>query len=136
GNTAIFSPHPAGAKVAAYALALFNHEIARELKIANVITTVAEPSIRTAEEIFKHPNVALLCVTGGPAVVRAAAKSGKRVIAAGPGNPPVVVDETADLDNAARSIVLGASFDNNLLCIGEKEVFVVAQVFDAFLAAM
>src|SRR5208283_2903968 len=61
GNTAIFSPHPAGAKVAAYALALFNHEIQRELKIANVITTVAEPSIRTAEEIFKHPNVALLC---------------------------------------------------------------------------
>jgi len=136
GNTAIFSPHPAGAKVAAYALGLFNHEIARELKIANVITTVAEPSIRTAEEIFKHPNVALLCVTGGPAVVRAAAKSGKRVIAAGPGNPPVVVDESADLSAAAAAIIQGAAFDNNLLCIGEKEVFVVASVADAFKSAM
>ncbi len=136
GNTAVFSPHPAGAKVSAHALGLFNREIARELKISNVITTVAEPSIQTAEEIFRHPGIALLCVTGGPAVVRAAAKSGKRVIAAGPGNPPVVVDETADLNAAAAAIIEGAAFDNNLLCIGEKEVFVVASVADAFKSAM
>lgn len=136
GNTAIFSSHPAGAKVAAYALGLFNREIAHGLKITNVITTVAEPNISTAEEIFKHPSVALLCVTGGPAVVRAASKSGKRVIAAGPGNPPVVVDETADLSAAAAAIIQGAAFDNNLLCIGEKEIFVVASVADAFKSAM
>jgi aldehyde dehydrogenase len=136
GNTAVFSPHPAASKIACHALKVFNREIARELGVANVFTTVSAPSIRSAEEVFHHPRIALLCVTGGPAVVRAAAKSGKRVIAAGPGNPPVVVDETADLDNAARSIVLGASFDNNLLCIAEKEVFVVAPVFDAFIAAM
>jgi aldehyde dehydrogenase len=136
GNTAVFSPHPAASKIACHALRVFNREITRELGVANVFTTVSAPSIRSAEEVFHHPRIALLCVTGGPAVVRAAAKSGKRVIAAGPGNPPVVVDETADLDNAARSIVLGASFDNNLLCIAEKEVFVVAQVFDAFIAAM
>ena len=136
GNTAVFSPHPAGAGVAAYALQVFNHEIKREVGVENVITTVRQPSIRSAEEIFRHPGVNLLCVTGGPAVVKAAAKSGKRVIAAGPGNPPVVVDETADLDHAARSIIEGAAFDNNLLCIGEKEVFVVAKVADAFIAAM
>ncbi|HEY3443777.1 MAG TPA: aldehyde dehydrogenase [Paludibaculum sp.] len=136
GNTAIFSPHPAGAKVAAYALRVMNRAIEQETGVANVITTMANASIRAAEEVFHHPGIALLCVTGGPAVVRAAAKSGKRVIAAGPGNPPVVVDETADLDNAARSIIVGASFDNNLLCIAEKEVFVVASVFDAFMAAM
>src|SRR5208282_2575818 len=114
----------------------FNREIERECGVANVITTIEKPGLEAADQIFNHDKIALLCVTGGPMVVKAAAKSGKRVIAAGPGNPPVVVDETADLDNAARSIVLGASFDNNLLCIGEKEVFVVAQVFDAFLAAM
>jgi aldehyde dehydrogenase len=136
GNTAVFSPHPAGAKVAVYALGLFNREIERQLGIANVITTVREPSLRAAEELFKHPDVALLCVTGGPGVVKAAMKHGKRVIAAGPGNPPVVVDETADLDAAARHIITGAAFDNNLLCIGEKEVFVVASVADAFMAAM
>lgn len=136
GNTAIFSPHPAAAKVAAYAIQLFNREIGKELGATNAITTVREPSIESAEQIFKHPNVNLLCVTGGPAVVAAASKHGKRVIAAGPGNPPVVVDETADLDAAARAIVDGAAFDNNLLCIGEKEVFVVSKVADAFTAAM
>ncbi len=136
GNTAIFSPHPAGAKVAALALRVMNRAIEKETGVANVFTTMATASIRAAEEVFHHPGIALLCVTGGPAVVRAAAKSGKRVIAAGPGNPPVVVDETADLDNAARSIITGASFDNNLLCIAEKEVFVVAPVFDAFMSAM
>jgi aldehyde dehydrogenase len=136
GNTAIFGPHPSGMKVAQYALQLFNREIERELGVANVLTTVREASIEAAEQVFHHPKVALLCVTGGTAVAQAAAKSGKRVIAGGPGNPPVVVDETADLDRAARCIIEGAAFDNNLLCIGEKEIFVVASVADAFIAAM
>ena len=136
GNAAVFSPHPAGAKVAAYALQIFNLEIRREIGLENALTTVRKPSIRSAEEIFRHEGVDLLCVTGGPAVVKAASKSGKRVIAAGPGNPPVVVDETADLDNAAKSVIAGAAFDNNLLCIGEKEVFVVEKVANAFIAAM
>jgi aldehyde dehydrogenase len=136
GNTAVFGPHPSGAKVAQYALQLWNREIERELGVANVLTTVREVSIEAAEQIFHHPKVALLCVTGGAAVAKAAAKSGKRVIAGGPGNPPVVVDETADLDHAARCIIEGAAFDNNLLCIGEKEIFVVASVADAFIQAM
>ncbi|HAD60836.1 MAG TPA: aldehyde dehydrogenase EutE, partial [Planctomycetaceae bacterium] len=80
--------------------------------------------------------IRLLVVTGGPAVARAALKSNKRAIVAGPGNPPVVVDETADIDNAARSIVEGAAFDNNLLCIGEKEVFAVNSIFDQLMAAV
>ena len=136
GNTAVFGPHPSGAKVAQYALQLWNREIERELGVANVFTTTPSPSIEAAEQIFHHPKVALLCCTGGTAVAQAAAKTGKRVIAGGPGNPPVVVDETADLDRAARCIIEGAAFDNNLLCIGEKEVFVVASVADAFIAAM
>jgi aldehyde dehydrogenase len=136
GNTAVFSPHPSGARCAAYTLQIMNREIERETGIRNAITTVAEASLRAAEEVFRHPRIALLCVTGGPAVVRAAMKHGKRVIAAGPGNPPVVVDETADLDAAAKAIIAGAAFDNNLLCIGEKEVFVVASVADAFMASM
>jgi len=136
GNTAVFSPHPAGAKVAARAMQMFNREIQRELGVGNVLTMAREATIQNAERIFQHPDVALICATGGPAVAKAAMKSGKRVIAAGPGNPPVVVDETADLDAAAKAIIQGASFDNNLLCIGEKEVFVVASVADAFLESM
>jgi aldehyde dehydrogenase len=136
GNTAVFGPHPSGQKVARYALQLWNREIEREFGVANVFTTTSEASIEAAEQIFHHPKIALLCVTGGSAVAKAAAQSGKRVIAGGPGNPPVVVDETADLDRAARCIVEGAAFDNNLLCIGEKEIFVVASVADAFIQAM
>src|ERR1017187_3325673 len=136
GNTAVFSPHPAGVKVAARGLQMFNREIQRELGVANVLTMAREATIQNAELIFQHPDIALICATGGPAVVQAAMKYGKRVIAAGPGNPPVVVDETADLDAAAKAIIQGASFDNNLLCIGEKEAFVVASVADAFLESM
>lgn len=136
GNTAVFGPHPSGAKVAQYALQLFNREIQSAIGIANVLTTTNVASIEAAEQIFNHPKVSLLCVTGGTAVAQAAAKSGKRVIAGGPGNPPVVVDETADLDRAAKCIIEGAAFDNNLLCIGEKEVFVVRSVADKFIAAM
>ena len=94
------------------------------------------PTLRTAEEIFSHPRIPLLVATGGPAVAKAAAKQPKRAIVAGPGNPPVVVDETADLDHAAASIIEGGAFDNNLLCIGEKEVFAVAGVFDGLMDAM
>ena len=103
GNTAVFAPHPSAKRVAQCALQLFNHEIERECGVANVLTTILEPSIEAADQIFQHPKIALLCVTGGPVVVKAAGKSGKRVIAAGPGNPPVVVDETADLNAAAKA---------------------------------
>ena len=132
GNTAVFSPHPSGVRVAARGLQMFNREIQRELGVSNVITMAKDATIENAGLIFQHPDIALLCVTGGPAVVNAAMKFGKRVIAAG----PVVVDETADLDQAAAAIIQGASFDNNLLCIGEKEVFVVESVAGAFIESM
>jgi aldehyde dehydrogenase len=136
GNTAVFSPHPAGARVAARVLQMVNREVQRATGVANVLTTMAQPSIEAAGQVFHHPGVALLCVTGGPGVVKAAMEAGKRVIAAGPGNPPVLVDETACLDRAAESVVEGGGFDNNLLCIAEKEVFVVESVFADFMAAL
>jgi aldehyde dehydrogenase len=136
GNAAVFSPHPAAAKIAARALQAFNRGIEQVAGIRNLLCMIEKPSIESTVELFEHPDVALLCVTGGPAVVRAAMRSGKRVIAAGPGNPPVIVDETADLDQAARCVIAGAAFDNNVLCIGEKEAFVVEQVASAFVAAL
>jgi len=136
GNSVVVNPHPSGKRVAAEGVRRFNQAIQQDLGIDNLIALIAEPTLESANVLFKHRDVALICVTGGPAVARAALNSGKRAIVAGPGNPPVVVDETADLERAARAIVRGASYDNNLLCIGEKEVFVVASVFDALLAAM
>ena len=136
GNTLVVNPHPGGKRVAAEGVRRFNQAIYQDLGIDNLISVIAEPTIESADAIFNHRGVRLICVTGGPAVARAAMKATKRAIVAGPGNPPVVVDETADLDRAARAIILGAAYDNNLLCIAEKEVFVVAKVFDAMMAAM
>ncbi len=136
GNAVVVNPHPSGRRVAAEGVRRFNQAIHAELGIDNLISLICEPTLESAQQLFKHRSVALICVTGGPAVARAALNSGKRAVVAGPGNPPVVVDESADLDNAARCIIQGAAYDNNLLCIAEKEVFVVATVFDAMMVAM
>ncbi len=136
GNTVVFNPHPSGRRVGSEGVRRYNEAIHADLGIDNLITIITEPTLETAEAIFKHRDVNLLCVTGGPGVARAAMQQAKRAIVAGPGNPPVVVDETADLDRAARCIIQGAAYDNNLLCIAEKQAFVVGDVFDAMMAAM
>jgi len=136
GNALVCNPHPSGRRVACKGTRLFNQAIHQAIGIDNLITIIEEPTLESAQAIFDHREVRLLCVTGGPAVGRAALRSPKRAIVAGPGNPPVVVDETADLENAARSIVYGGAYDNNLLCIGEKEVFAVASIFDELMETM
>ena len=124
GNSVIFNPHPSAKKVSIFTTDLLNKAVLSEGGPANLFTTVANPTIESAQQIMNHPLVNLLVVTGGPAVVSAAMKSGKRVIAAGPGNPPVVVDDTADLDKAGKDIVMSASTDNNIICVVEKEIIV------------
>lgn len=136
GNTLVINAHPGGARIAAEGVRRFNKAIYEATNLENLITIVEQPTLETAAEIFQHRGVRLLCVTGGPAVARAALESRKRAIVAGPGNPPVVVDETACLENAARSIVKGGAYDNNLLCIGEKEVFAVESIFSKLLDSM
>ena len=130
GNTVVFNAHPSGAKVAAEGVRRFNKAIEREIGISNLLTIIDPPTLESATALFEHRGVKVLVVTGGPQVARAALASKRRAVVAGPGNPPVVVDATACLSNAAKSIVDGASFDNNLLCIGEKQVFAVADIFD------
>ena len=136
GNAVVYNTHPAAANCAAVAIRAYNEAIFQEIGISDLLTTVVKPTLDTFDVMCKHAKVKLLCVTGGPAVVAAAMKTGKRAVCAGPGNPPVVVDETADLEVAAKSIIQGASYDNNLLCIGEKEVFVVEAVADKLIAAL
>lgn len=136
GNTGAFNPHPVSKRVFAHAVQRFNRAIQAAGGPPNVITTVIEPTLDTGRELFTHPLVRLLLVTGGPAVVAEALRAPKRAICAGPGNPPVVVDATADIELAAREITNGAAFDFNVLCTAEKEVFVVEKVADALIAAM
>lgn len=130
GNAVVFNGHPSAKNLSAYHVHLLNEAIVSAGGPKNLITTVAEPTIASAQQLMKHPGVRILVVTGGPAVVSAAMNSGKKVVAAGPGNPPVVVDETADITKAARGIISGASFDNNLICCDEKEIFAVAPIFE------
>jgi acyl-CoA reductase-like NAD-dependent aldehyde dehydrogenase len=136
GNAVVFNAHPAAKRVSIYAIELLNQAITAAGGPANLVTTLAEPTITTAQELMRHPGVQLLVVTGGAEVVKAAMTSGKRAICAGPGNPPVVVDESADIENAARSIVQGAALDNNIVCVLEKEIFVVDGVADQLVAAL
>lgn len=136
GNSVVFAPHPAAKKVSQRAITLLNQAVVAAGGPENLLVTVANPDIETAQRLFKYPGIGLLVVTGGEAVVDAARKhTNKRLIAAGAGNPPVV-DETADLPRAAQSIVKGASFDNNIICADEKVLIVVDSVADELMRLM
>lgn len=131
GNSVVFAPHPAAKRVSQRTIALLNEAVVAAGGPHNLLTAVAQPTIETAQQLFKYPGIGLLVVTGGEAVVHEARRqSDKRLIAAGAGNPPVVVDETADIPHAAACIVAGASFDNNIICVDEKEIIVVDCVAD------
>jgi aldehyde dehydrogenase len=136
GNSVVFNPHPGGARSAALAIAAFNEAIKAALGIDNLVCTIEKPTLESFDALTKSEIIRLLCVTGGPAVVSAAMKSGKRAICAGPGNPPVLVDDTVDPDKAARDIVQGGAYDNNLLCIGEKQVFVLDHMAGALIRGL
>jgi propionaldehyde dehydrogenase len=131
GNTVVFNPHPAAARISRAVIGWMNEAIVASGGPANVVACIAEPTIESAQALMRHPGIVAVVVTGGGAVVREAMGCGKRAICAGPGNPPVVVDETADIAQAGRDVVLGAGMDNNVICIVEKELFVVRSVADA-----
>jgi acyl-CoA reductase-like NAD-dependent aldehyde dehydrogenase len=136
GNSVVFNVHPYAKNCCMQTIALLNKAITGAGGPPNVISGVANPTIESAQELMRHTGVRLIVVTGGGEVVKAAMNSGKRAICAGPGNPPVVVDESADITKAGRDIVLGASTDNNIICTDEKEVLAVSSVADALIASM
>jgi aldehyde dehydrogenase len=136
GNSVVFNAHPSAAKCAAIAVRAYNEAIYRETGIENIACIIEKPSLDSFNALCKNELTRLLLVTGGPMVVKAAMQTGKRAICAGPGNPPVFVDDTCCPTRAAKAIISGAAFDNNLLCIGEKQVFVLEQVADKLMQKM
>ncbi|MFL0248703.1 aldehyde dehydrogenase family protein [Candidatus Clostridium stratigraminis] len=136
GNGVVFNPHPSAKKATIEAISLLNEAIKSAGGPESLLCSVFEPTMETSKVIMEHKHVRILAVTGGEAVVNVAMRSGKKVIAAGPGNPPVIVDDTADIKKAAADITKGASFDNNILCIAEKEVFVFKSVADELIREM
>ncbi|MGH2536748.1 MAG: aldehyde dehydrogenase, partial [Candidatus Promineifilaceae bacterium] len=136
GNAAVFNAHPSAKGCSNKTVEVLNQAIQQAGGPANLLACVAEPTLESATALMGHAGVRLLVVTGGIGVVRAAMKSGKRAVCAGPGNPPVVVDETADIEQAGRDVVRGGSFDNNIVCTTEKETFAVDAICDRLLEAM
>ncbi len=131
GNSVVFNVHPGAKAVSRNVIGWINEAVVGSGGPESLVACIAEPTIESAQALMKHEGIRVVVVTGGGAVVKQAMASGKRAICAGPGNPPVVVDETADLAQAGRDVVLGAGMDNNIICIVEKELFVVRSVADA-----
>jgi aldehyde dehydrogenase len=136
GNAVTFNVHPGAARVSVENIKILNRAIVGAGGPTDLITAIAAPTLDSAKELMAHRDVPVLLVTGGPAVVAEALRLPKKTIAAGPGNPPAVVDQTADIDRAGRDIVAGASFDNNIICVDEKTTIVVETVADALVRAM
>jgi len=136
GNAVVFNAHPSASRCAALAIRAYNQAIQRETGIENLCCIIEQPTLDSFKALCASEHVRLLCVTGGPGVVKAAMQAGKRAICAGPGNPPVLVDDTACMKRAATSIIKGAAYDNNLLCIGEKEVFALDKIADKLMSEM
>ena len=130
GNTCVFCPHPNARRVSSLTIDLMNRAARRAGAREPLFHSVGEPTLDVAKALLRYPGIRLNVVTGGPGVVKEALDAGKKAITAGPGNPPSVVDETADLDKAARDLVMGASLDNNIVCTDEKEIICVSIVAD------
>lgn len=136
GNTVVFCPHPAAVKISQFAINLVNEASLEAGGPDNVAVSIANPTMDANNIMMKHKDIPLIAATGGPGVVTAVLSSGKRGIGAGAGNPPALVDETADLRKAAKDIVDGCTFDNNLPCIAEKEIVAVESIADKLMHYM
>ena len=136
GNAVVFNPHPHAKMCSAYAVDLVNRAVLAAGGPENIVTTVKNPTMETSNTMVNHPSVKMLVATGGPGVVKMLLSSGKKAIGAGAGNPPVVVDDTADVEKAGKDIIAGCTFDNNLPCIAEKECFVLDSVADQLIDSM
>ncbi len=136
GNGIVFNPHPNAICVSNYAVDLINRACFSAGGPKVLVASVKKPTLETADIMYKSPLVRLLVCTGGPGVVKAVLSSGKKAIGAGAGNPPVIVDDTADIKKAAKDIIDGCTFDNNLPCIAEKEVFAFENIADELISGM
>ena len=136
GNSVVFNVHPNAKKCSAENVRLLNRAIVAAGGPPDLVTAVSVPTLDSAKALMVHPDVRVLLVTGGPGVVQEALRAGKRAVTAGPGNPPVLVDETAEIHKAAESIVAGSSFDNNIICTDEKVAIAVDSVADRLIREM
>lgn len=136
GNVMISVPNPRSTGVSSFLTEKINEVISEACGINNLLITVTDPRRDIVDELIHHPDVSLVVATGGRGMMKMTMCSPKRVIAAGPGNPVAIVDETADIEKAAKDISDGASFDHNIMCISEKSIVIVSSVLPSFIEAL
>ncbi len=135
-NAVILSPHPQSKACCADAGRLLAEAAKAAGAPDGAVQVIDEPNIPLLEKLMADERVDLIVATGGPSVVKAAYRSGNPAIGVGPGNAPVLVDDTADLALAAKRIVASKSFDNSILCTNESTVLAFRSVADRLLDAL
>ncbi len=135
-NAIILSPHP-GAKACCADAARMLAEAAKAAGAPDgIIQVLEEPNIPLIEKLIADERIDLIIATGGPAVVKAAYRSGNPAYGVGPGNAPVLVDDTADIRLAAKRIAASKAFDNSILCTNESAVLAFSSIADSLLSAL
>lgn len=130
-NGIIFSPHPRAKNATNKAAEIVLRAAIAAGAPKDIIGWIDEPAVDLSNQLMHHPDINLILATGGPGMVKAAYSSGKPAIGVGAGNPPVVIDETADIKRAVASILMSKTFDNGVVCASEQSVIVVDAVYDA-----
>ena len=135
-NAIVISPHPAAKECCTDAV----HQIAETIEKAGapdgIIQVIENPTLEVIEAVMKSDKVDLILATGGSPMVRAAYSSGNPALGVGPGNCPSYVDDTADIENAAKCIADSKSFDNSILCTNESAVIANSQISKELTVAM
>lgn len=136
GNSGVFCPNPRALQTCKKVIHLLNSTIIEAGGPENLVTLVDAPRRSIINDLIQHPSIKLVVATGSSGIINTVLDSGKRAICAGSGNPPVIIDEDADLALAAESIIKSVSFDFNILCVSEKEAFVLETVYEQFISIM
>ncbi len=133
-NSIIFAPHPRAVKLTKLLVDMFRAELAKLGFPEDLVQTLEEVTVEDSANLMSAADV--IVATGGMGMVKAAYSSGKPALGVGAGNVQCIVDDDVDLADAAGKILLGRSFDNGIICLGEQTVFVPAGKLDAFVAEM
>ena len=135
-NAIVLSPHPYGTRCIGRSTEICRRAAIRAGAPEDLILCMDAPTLEGTQELMRHPLTSVVVATGGPGVVKAAYSSGKPAFGVGPGNPPVYVHPSADLNHAARCLVASQTFDYGTICSSEQSLVVERSVAEEFKAAL
>jgi acetaldehyde dehydrogenase / alcohol dehydrogenase len=132
-NAVVFSPHPKAWHCCHEAVQIMYETAVKHGAPEGVFVCVESPTLADNAYLMRHKDVGLVDATGGQGVVKAAYSSGKPALGVGPGNTPVYLEKTADLDMAVVDIITSKTFDNGTICASEQTVVIDDEIYDPVL---